>query len=80
VLGIDKSDNTYGYYYVDHGSKSLFWAEDHKLHLPEIFANVPVTEKSHISVSARYHVCFASFNEIFIEYAYEYEYWFAAYC
>ena len=54
MLGIDKSDSTYGYYYVDHASKSLFWAED----LPEIFANVRVTEKSHISVSARHYNLF----------------------
>src|SRR5947209_125773 len=50
MLGISDDDDTYGYYFVDHDSKSLFWAEDHK---PNIFGDVPAKEKSHISVSAR---------------------------
>ncbi|OAX37512.1 hypothetical protein K503DRAFT_742598 [Rhizopogon vinicolor AM-OR11-026] len=45
VLGISDDDDTYGYYFVDHDSKSLFWAESYK---PDIFEDVPAKEKSHI--------------------------------
>lgn len=56
VLVIDNGSNTHGYYFVDHGSKSLFWPQKHEELLHDIFERVPATEKSHISASARYYI------------------------
>ncbi|OJA10981.1 hypothetical protein AZE42_06402 [Rhizopogon vesiculosus] len=57
VLGISDEDDTYGYYFVDHDSKSLFWAESHK---PNIFGDVPAQEKSHIKYAYEMEYWFAA--------------------